>query len=287
MPLRKAKITLAAAQKKADAKTAAAAEATNAAAGVKKVADDAAAAAAASKRQADSAAEDARVAKEEADSRAEQAAQTAAAAAEAKAAGPKLHYFPLNGRGDFVKILFEDAAAPYTFVPHSLGGHKALTFLPYGQLPVLEDQCGHVTAQTGAIVRLVARKLNQYPSNPYDAARAESVADQCYDAIAKYFGNLFGSVTTDDLKTYLTTQWGHFEKILSTSESKGEYVTKGFTFADLQLWQLVQVASTVVPVAHDSLLAKHHARISARPHVAAYLASSRWIKPGLPARPSA
>lgn len=216
------------------------------------------------------------------------AAAPAEAKVEAKSKTPTLHYFPLNGRGDYVKILFEDAGAPYTFTSHGLGAHKALTILPFGQLPVLEEANGTVLAQTGTIVRHVAKRLNQYPSNPCDAARAESVTEQCYDVIGKYFGHLFGNnPTADDLKTFLTTNYGYFEAILAKSESKGEYVNKLFSFADLQLFHCIAIASTILPPTSGSLLAAHHARIGARPNVAAYLASSRWIKPGLPARPSA
>jgi glutathione S-transferase len=214
-------------------------------------------------------------------------AAATAPAAEAKSGAPTLHYFPINGRGDFVKILFEDAASPYNFTSHGLGAHKALTFVPFGQLPVLQEASGRVTAQTGTIVRDVAKRLNQYPSNIRDAALAESVADQAYDIIGKYFSNLFGGTTTDDLKTYLTTNYAFLESALAKSESKGEYFTKNFSFADLQVWQLIAVTSTVQAPASGSLLAAHFARISARPNVAAYLASSRWIKPGLPARPGA
>jgi len=209
-----------------------------------------------------------------------------APAAEAKSTAPTLHYFGLNGRGDYVKVLYEDAGVPYNFVAHTLGGHKSLTFLPFGQLPVLVDSCGHVTAQTGTIVRLVAKRLNQYPSNPCDAARAEAVTEQTYDVIGKYFSSLFGgNPSTEELKTYLTAQYALFEKVLAASESKGEYVTKSFTFADLQLWQLLAVVGTVQ--APSGLLAAHFARISARPNIAAYLASSRWIKPGRPEAPKA
>jgi len=205
---------------------------------------------------------------------------------ETKSAGPKLHYFGLNGRGDFVKVLFEDAAAPYTFVPYGLGAHKSLTILPYGQLPVLEDSCGNVTAQTATIVRTVAKRLNQYPSNPVDASRAESVSEQCYDVVGKIFGHMFGNnPTADDLKTYLTTQYGYFEAILAKSESKGEYVNKTHSFADLELGHLVTLTIAFGnPPREGSLLAAHNARYKARPNIAAYLASSRWIKPGMPAK---
>jgi len=203
---------------------------------------------------------------------------------EAKAAVPKLHYFPLCGRGDFIKAVFEDAGKPYEFVPHALGAHKSLPGLPYGQLPFLVEPCGNEVAQTGTIVRFLAKRFNMYPSNLKDTARAEAVADQTLDIIGQYFGFLFGRVDKAALEAYLKTQWGFLEAVLAKSESKGEYVTAGFTFADVQLWHLVQTLKSFVPV--PPLLTAHHARIGARPRLAAYVASPRYIAPMLTAFPA-
>jgi len=202
----------------------------------------------------------------------------------AATAVPKIHYFPLSGRGEFVKILFEDAKKPYEFVPHALGAHKTIAGLPYGQLPYFVDCNGFELAQTGTIVRYVAKKLNQYPSNPRDAAKAEEVADQVFDIAGKYFTHLFGGLAEADFKTYLTTQWAQFEAVLGKSESKGEYVTSSFTFADLALFHIVHTLKSFTPP--TGALAAHHAKIAARPNVAAWLSSSRYLPPGLPKPPA-
>jgi len=216
------------------------------------------------------------------------ATAAAAPAAEHKKVLPKLFYFPINARAEFIKVLYEDAGAEYEFVPVQFGEQKTMSFLPFGQLPVLQLPCGTCIAQTGAIVRTVAKQLNLYPSNPADAARAEAVNDQVSDVVGQCGSHFFtGKPSLDDIKTYLTAQYANFEKILAASESKGEFVLKHHSFADLTLFQLLLISTNLQPTTAGTLLHALFERVKARPGIAAFLASPRWIKPGPPPSKSA
>ena len=72
---------------------------------------------------------------------------------------PKIHYFGLAGRQEFVKLLFEEKGEKYEFVLHSGGSHKNVG-LPFGQLPLYEEGDFKIV-QTATIVHYVAKKFGK------------------------------------------------------------------------------------------------------------------------------
>jgi glutathione S-transferase len=192
---------------------------------------------------------------------------------------PKIHYFPINGRGDLIKVLFEDAGKPYEYVTHAVGKHRfTLTMLPFGQLPMMTEPDGYPLCQTGTIIRYVAKQQNQYPSNDRDAAHAEMVVDQCMDIMNHYFSFLHGKKTKEQLAGYLTTQWGYMECILNCSEKnhKSPWMTSVFCFADLILWHVVH-SLKVFQGDLPTKLAAHYNRVCSRRNIQEYVASNRFV----------
>jgi len=199
---------------------------------------------------------------------------------------PKIHYFPVSGRGEFIKLILEEAGQKYEFVPHAPGSNTQpplVDRLAYGQLPLYEDD-GLSLVQSGTIIRYVAKKYSLYPSDLKVGAQAEMVVDGTLDFIGKYFGAaLYNTITKDDFSKKVIPQWlGYFTKILKANNNGKEFVagTK-FSFADLALFQVLDVSAKWVPGSLDSfqLLKDYHARIGARPKVAGFLKSDRRLNP--------
>jgi len=154
---------------------------------------------------------------------------------------PKVHYFPIHARAEFVKIILEDRAVKYDFVPHTFDvWHKStkdLDLFAFGQVPAYEEG-DLVLVQTPAICRYLAKKHSLYPSDVKEAARSEVVADGVFDLYQKVSQSLFkNNPTLEELKgTIVPTWFGYFERILK--KNKSGWATKEFTYADLLLFQL-------------------------------------------------
>jgi hypothetical protein len=84
---------------------------------------------------------------------------------------PKIHYFPISARAEFVRLLWEDTKTPYEFVKVPFGEHVKNDKFPFGQLPVLEAD-GLMLAESATITRYVAKKVGLYPSDAKEAAIA-------------------------------------------------------------------------------------------------------------------
>jgi glutathione S-transferase len=84
---------------------------------------------------------------------------------------PKLYHFLLSTRAEFARLLFEDTKTPYESVKVTFGEHMKYDKLPFGQLPILEED-GFVLAQSATIARYVAKKVGLYPADAKEAATA-------------------------------------------------------------------------------------------------------------------
>jgi len=196
---------------------------------------------------------------------------------------PKLYYFGLAGRGEFPKLVLEEAGQHYEWVKVGFGEQKAHPLadkLPYGQLPLWEETDGFSLVQTGTIVRYLAKKYGLYPTDLHEAAKAELV----YEGAADYTGSFFQAHFGDDkakehhIKDVLPKWFASFEKLLAGNhEGKGFFVGDKITFADLAIYQAVAFGSNLAPTAIKSFphLSGFIERITARPNIAAYLKSDR------------
>jgi len=191
---------------------------------------------------------------------------------------PKVHYFGIHARAEFVKIILEDKGVKYDFVAYNFGEHKTKNadLFTFGQVPAYEEG-DLVLVQTPTICRYLAKKHGLYPSDAKEAARAEVVEDGVFDLYNKVSQSLFrGNPSKEELvSTVLPTWLGYFEKILKKSGSG--WATKEFTFADLLLFQVVDFVEKNFPGSLEKfpLLSAHRGKVAARPNVAAYLKSER------------
>lgn len=78
----------------------------------------------------------------------------------------------------FGNVAYNDVTIPFSDWPE----HKAkLDICPFGQLPTIQMQNGEIIAQSGTILRFVAKLAGLYPADPLEAARADMVHEMAND----------------------------------------------------------------------------------------------------------
>ncbi len=221
----------------------------------------------------------------------------------------KLFYWPmLQGRGEFVRLVLEDAGLAYEDVARKGedegGGIKALLALRAGELPgalpyappVLEAG-GEMIAQTAAICSFLGARHGLAP--PDEAGRATALqhlltvldaVNEAHDTHHPISVRLYYEDQREEAskraeafrEERIPAFLGYFERVLERSGGpwlQGEV----FTFADLALFQLLCGLEYAFPNTTARLtptrprLTRLRAAVAERARVAAYLASERRI----------
>jgi len=198
---------------------------------------------------------------------------------------PRLHYFSLSGRGEFIKLILEEAGQKYEFLTHPPGVFKEILGekLTFGQLPLYEE--GNLElVQSGSILRYLAKKHGLYPSNLEESARAEMIVDGVFDLLGKYLQitayRSASSISEADFVAKVLPEWfSYLEKALKKNKEGTEWIVSEFSFADLALFQVVDVVCKL-PNATEVLknypaLNGHRNRVAIRPNIKSYLNSDR------------
>lgn len=216
----------------------------------------------------------------------------------------RLYYWPsIQGCGEFVRLLLEDAAAPYVDVarlPESEGGSvKAIMSIlrdnsrvaPFAP-PILQDGelfigqsaniCSYLAEKHGLVgesrgARAIAHELQltvaDFVDEVHDTHHPISTGlyyeDQKTEALARA-----KSFRKERMPKFL----GYFEK-----QIRGDFILGDFSYVDLSLFQILVGLEYAFPRALERVgattpkLLAIRDRVRARPNVAAYLASARRI----------
>jgi glutathione S-transferase len=220
----------------------------------------------------------------------------------------ELYYWPtIQGRGEFVRLLLEEAGAEYVDVARRTGGMAAMMrFLngkERGALPFAPPfvRVGSVVvSQTANILAFLAPRFGLVPAD--DGRRAE--ASQIQLTIADLVGEahdthhpIAGALYYEDQKKEAKRRardfvdermpkfLGWLEEILDRNEtSKGRWlVGRDRTYVDLSAFQVVEGLRYAFPNAMAGLesrirrLVALRDRVAERPRIAAYLRSKRRI----------
>ena len=218
----------------------------------------------------------------------------------------ELYYWPeIQGRGEFVRLALEEAAAPYVDVarqPGPAGGVKAMMKLlrgPEGQVgpfapPFLKD--GDVLlAQTASILAYLGPRHGLAPADEAGRAHALQLQLTIADLVAEVHDThhpLSPGLYYEDqrpearrraaafVKERLPKFLGYFERVLGPRE----YLAgNALSYADLSAFQGVCGLRYAFPRAMARLaptvpgLIGLHDRVSVLPRIRAYLASERRI----------
>ena len=224
----------------------------------------------------------------------------------------ELFYWPgIQGRGEFIRLPFEDAGVPYDDVgrrPESEGGGVAAILrlleepgpwlTPLGP-PALRH--GEVlVAQTAAILEYVAPRLGAIPDDEASRRRAHQIQLTVADLVVEAHDThhpLGVSLYYEDQKPEAARRSAlfveeripmflrYFDRALDSNPAGGGrwLVGDGCTYVDLSLFQVIAGLRYAFPRAmrrHERgfpRLGALHDAIAARPRLAAYLASERRI----------
>ncbi len=223
----------------------------------------------------------------------------------------ELYYWPtIQGRGEFVRLMLEDAGAGYVDVarlPKAKGGMAAMARFLDGEepgalpfAPPFVKVGGTIVSQTANILAFLAPRLGLVPRNP--ALRAE--ANQIQLTIADFVGEVHdthhpiaGSLYYEDQKREakrraqlfvqerMPKYLGWLEELLARNRRSGGRWLVGRTrsYVDLSAFQVVEGLRYAFPNAlarRETTLPRLIAlrdRVAKRPRIAAYLESERRL----------
>jgi glutathione S-transferase len=219
-----------------------------------------------------------------------------------------LYYWPtIQGRGEFVRLLLEEAGADYVDAARAKGGTAAMMRFLEGEAPgalpfapPFVKVGGAVVSQTASILAWLAPKFGLVPDD--ETLRAEAsqiqltIADfvgEVHDTHHPIAGSLYyeqqkkeakrraQAFVTERMPRYL----GWLEQVLARNAKSGGrwLVGRDLTYVDLSAFQVVEGLRYAFPNAMARLerkvprLVALHDRVAARPRIAAYLASRRRL----------
>ena len=222
----------------------------------------------------------------------------------------ELYYWPtIQGRGEFVRLLLEEAGARYVDVARGSGrgaGGGALMRLLEGPAvgrppfaPPFLKAGRLLIGQTANILQYLGPRHGLSPDS--EAGRLwvhglqltlADFVDEIHDthhpvASSLYYADQKREArrrSADFLANRAPKFLGYFERLLSQNARTGRYLAGAkLTYADLSLFQIMAGLNYAFPRAMAAAAGKHrrlaalHDRVSGRPRIAAYLASTRRI----------
>jgi glutathione S-transferase len=219
----------------------------------------------------------------------------------------ELYYWAgIQGRGEFVRLALEEAAADYVDVARAPGGDSALArlmdgdrggrppfappFLKAGRLVI--GQTANILLYLGDRHRLApAAEAGRLWTHQLQLTIADFV-DEIHDTHHPIASSLYyedqraeaQARAADFVKTRLPKYLDYFERVLIHNPSGDRHLVGArLSYADLSLFQIVAGLRYAFPRAMARLEPQHirvsglHERVARRPRIAAYLASERRI----------
>lgn len=218
----------------------------------------------------------------------------------------ELWYWPgIQGRGEFVRLAFEDAGVPYAEPARRRGGAERLLELmrapPRGALqpfapPFLRHGSVFV-AQTANILLYLGPRLGLAPRSEAGRLRTHQLELTITDLVAEVHDTHHPIDVTRRyeqqkreaklrarafVSSRLPKFFGHFERALERGDGR-HLVGRAASYVDLSMFQVLEGTSYAFPRAMKRLCARMprllalRDRVAGRPGVAAYLASARRL----------
>jgi glutathione S-transferase len=217
----------------------------------------------------------------------------------------ELYYWPsIQGRGEYVRLALEEAGASYVDIAREPGGTKKLLALladrsaahpPFA--PPFLKAGRRLIAQTANILFYLGEHHRLAPQNQTGQIWTHQLQLTIADLVAEVHDGhhpIAGSLYYEDQKTEaalrtkhlrqerLPKYLGYFSDIL-TRNGSGYLVGAKLSYADLSLFQTIEGLRYAFPKTMRRIEKKYgtltalHARVSARPRIAAYLKSKRRL----------
>lgn len=219
----------------------------------------------------------------------------------------ELYYWPgIPGRGEFIRLMLEDAGAPYVDVARaSSKGMAAMQRLLDGEepgalplAPPFVKVGDSIVSQTANVLAFLAPRLKLVPTDPVLQAEASQIQLTLADLVGEIHDThhpIAGSLYYEDqkgaakrrarifIKERLPKYLGWLEQVLLRNRrSAGRWlVGSDRTYVDLSVFQIVDGLRYAFPNAMERieptipLVVALRDRVAKRPRIAAYLASKR------------
>eukprot|EP00598_Pedospumella_elongata_P013584 CAMPEP_0184991906 /NCGR_PEP_ID=MMETSP1098-20130426/38847_1 /TAXON_ID=89044 /ORGANISM="Spumella elongata, Strain CCAP 955/1" /LENGTH=224 /DNA_ID=CAMNT_0027517429 /DNA_START=28 /DNA_END=702 /DNA_ORIENTATION=+ len=166
-----------------------------------------------------------------------------------------LYYLPMRARAEPIRMILYYGNIAYNDVTISFSEwpeHKAkLDICPFGQLPTLQLSSGEIIAQSGTILRFVAKLAGLYPSDPLEAARADMVHEMANDMNAINAILNFWPCLGDAFEQNRTNYFINFVKHASYAETLlgDKYYFGGSqpNYGDFSLYHVMNASVSVEP----------------------------------------
>lgn len=217
----------------------------------------------------------------------------------------ELYYWPtIQGRGEFVRLTLEEAGADYVDVARGPKGVSAMMTLmgnaahPPFAPPFLKDG-DTIVGQTAAILLYLGARHDLAPKDPAGGLWTHQIQLTIMDFVVEahdthhpisvnlYYEDQKEAAlrrAADFRESRIPKFFDWFDRILAGNPSGDAHlVGSATTYADLSLFQVVEGLSYAFPKTMRQILKTYprvaalHARVAARPRIAAYLKSERRI----------
>lgn len=202
---------------------------------------------------------------------------------------PTLTYFPIRARVELSRLILEYSGTEYHFnAVHgpSFVEIKTSGKLPFGQLPLYEEDNGFSIAQSNTIARYLAKRAGIYGVDDHQAALADQIIDSIADYFAKLIPLIYPSFKKEEMKHFLENEQPKFLAFYEALAVKaGSTADKGFiageqlTYADLAVFLLLEQAAESSDLSRWPVLLGIKTRVESIPNIAAYIASERRPAP--------
>jgi glutathione S-transferase len=219
----------------------------------------------------------------------------------------ELYYWAgIQGRGEFVRLALEEAAADYVDVAREASGEGAMMRLLDGEeverppfAPPYLKAGRLLIGQTANILLYLGPRHELVPASEAGRLWAHQLqltiadlVDETHDTHHPIASSLYYEDqrpeaqrrSADFLKSRVPKYLGYFEKVLARNPAgDGHLVGSKLSYADLSLFQVVAGLRYAFPRAMAQLEPKYrrivalHDTVAVRPRLAAYLSSSRRI----------
>ena len=203
---------------------------------------------------------------------------------------PTLFYWPARGRAEQIRLVLAEAGVEWEqpsftitdatardeyFADCRCKGGNLTTNVPMLYID------GRYLTQSTAVLKYAARKFGLYPADAalaYDVDNLIAAADDLRSANYKPMPMMGGGAK--EKETYLAALPKHLDNFARLLGEREWFAPSGFSVADLTIYDTLDVAERQVPgtLAKYPTLKAFHARVEARPNVAAWLASEMRAK---------
>ncbi len=206
---------------------------------------------------------------------------------------PRLTYFSSRGLAEPIRLLLAEADVSYQAVhlgtwnpgdqPEDFQRLVASGRLPFGAVPLWEEDDGFSLVQSEAILRHLARTRGLYGATPEEAARADQIAEGIKEVRAELAKLRQGEgearqAAREALRAYTLPRW---MRRLAALISPSGFFGPQITYADVLMLHLCELMTDneLDLWRAEPALTEHQAQMADRPRLRRYLHSGHRFPP--------